>query len=311
MSRPQPATRDRRAASAAERRHSPHATGDHHSVRAIRDRRKVPYAIIGVLFALIFIVPLLWSILRAFQPHEVILGTPGLGEMFDLTWENFSFFLSSDGTMLRPVINSIIVSLSTAALTAVVATLAGYGFSKFLFRGSRLAFSLILLSMMVPFQAILTPLYLLMNSVGLTDSLLGLVLFSTNFALPFGIFLMKNTFDTVPQALEDSAIIDGAGTVRMLVSVLRPMILPGIASSALYAFLTSWTEFLGALTFLTTERYFTLPIALLNIQVGTYGEVDFGQLVAGSVIAMIPCVILFLCLQRFYVQGLAAGAVKG
>ncbi|WP_226832429.1 carbohydrate ABC transporter permease [Brachybacterium sp. FME24] len=276
-----------------------------------KDRRAVPYVILGVLFALIFTIPLLWSILRAFQPHEVILGTPSFPEMFDLTWKNFSFFLSSDGTMLRPVLNSIIVSLSTAALTALVATVAGYGFSKFRFRGSRLAFSLILLSMMVPFQAILTPLYLLMNSVGLTDSLIGLILFYTNFALPFGIFLMKNTFDTVPQALEDSAVIDGAGTVRMLVNVLRPMIVPGIASAALYAFLTSWTEFLGALTFLTTEKYFTLPIALLNIQVGTYGEVDFGQLVAGSVIAMIPCVILYVCLQRFYVQGLASGAVKG
>lgn len=278
---------------------------------AVKDRRAVPYAVLGVLFALIFSLPLLWSILRAFQPNETILGTPSLPELFDLTGQNFSVFFSSDAVMLRPVLNSIAVSLSTAVLTALVATLAGYGFSTFRFRGSRLAFSLILLSMMVPFQAILTPLYLLMNSVGLTDSLIGLVLFSTNFALPFGIFLMKNTFDTVPQALEDSAIIDGAGTVRMLVEVLRPMIIPGIASSALYAFLTSWTEFLGALTLLTTEKYFTLPIALLNIQVGTYGEVDFGQLVAGSVIAMIPCVILYVSLQRFYVQGLAAGAVKG
>ncbi|MFC7375066.1 carbohydrate ABC transporter permease [Brachybacterium sp. GCM10030267] len=271
----------------------------------------MPYIVLGTLFALIFTVPLAWSILRAFQPNDVILGTPGLGEMFDLTGENFAIFLSGEATMWRPVVNSIVVSLSTAALTAVVATLGGYGFSKFRFRGARLAFSLILLSMMVPFQAILTPLYLLMNSVGLTDSRFGLILFSTNFALPFGIFVMKNTFDTVPQALEDSAIVDGAGTGRMLVSVLRPMILPGMASAALYAFLTSWTEFLGALTLLTTERYFTLPVALLNIQVGTYGEVNYGQLVAGAVIAMIPCVILYVSLQRFYVKGLAAGAVKG
>jgi len=276
-----------------------------------RDPRAVPYALIGTIFSLIFLVPLLWSILRAFQPHEVILGTPGLAEMFELTGQNFAIFLSSEGTMWRPVVNSIIVCLSTAALTAVVATLAGYGFSKFRFRGSRLAFSLILLSMMVPFQAILTPLYLQMNAVGLTDSRLGLILFYTNFALPFGVFLMKNTFDTVPQAMEDSALVDGVGTARMLVSVLRPMLLPGVASAALYAFLTSWTEFLGALTFLTTERYFTLPIALLNIQVGAYGEVDFGQLVAGAVIAMIPCVVLYVSLQKFYVKGLAAGAVKG
>lgn len=276
-----------------------------------KDPRAVPYGIIGTIFALIFLVPLLWSILRAFQPHEVILGTPGLAEMFELTGQNFAIFLSSEGTMWRPVVNSIIVCLSTAALTAVIATLAGYGFSKFRFRGARLAFSLILLSMMVPFQAILTPLYLQMNAVGLTDSRLGLILFYTNFALPFGIFLMKNTFDTVPQSLEDSALVDGAGTLRMLVSVLRPLLLPGVASAALYAFLTSWTEFLGALTFLTTEKYFTLPIALLNIQVGTYGEVDFGQLVAGAVIAMIPCVVLYVSLQKFYVKGLAAGAVKG
>lgn len=276
-----------------------------------RDPRAVPYALIGTIFSLIFLVPLLWSIQRAFQPHEVILGTPGLAEMFELTGQNFAIFLSSEGTMWRPVVNSIIVCLSTAALTAVVATLAGYGFSKFRFRGSRLAFSLILLSMMVPFQAILTPLYLQMNAVGLTDSRLGLILFYTNFALPFGVFLMKNTFDTVPQAMEDSALVDGVGTTRMLVSVLRPMLLPGVASAALYAFLTSWTEFLGALTFLTTERYFTLPIALLNIQVGAYGEVDFGQLVAGAVIAMIPCVVLYVSLQKFYVKGLAAGAVKG
>lgn len=279
--------------------------------RPTRDPRSVPYAIIGTVFAVIFLVPLLWSILRAFQPHEVILGTPGLAEMFELTGQNFAIFLSSEGTMWRPVVNSIIVCLSTAALTAVIATLAGYGFSKFRFRGARLAFSLILLSMMVPFQAILTPLYLQMNAVGLTDSRLGLILFYTNFALPFGIFLMKNTFDTVPQSLEDSALVDGAGTLRMLVSVLRPLLLPGVASAALYAFLTSWTEFLGALTFLTTEKYFTLPIALLNIQVGTYGEVDFGQLVAGAVIAMIPCVVLYVSLQKFYVKGLAAGAVKG
>src|SRR5690625_839747 len=276
-----------------------------------RDPRAVPYALIGTIFSLIFLVPLLWSILRAFQPHEVILRTPRLAEMFELTGQNFAIFLSSEGTMWRPVVNSIIVCLSTAALTAVVATLAGYGFSKFRFRGSRLAFSLILLSMMVPFQAILTPLYLQMNAVGLTDSRLGLILFYTNFALPFGVFLMKNTFDTVPQAMEDSALVDGVGTARMLVSVLRPMLLPGVASAALYAFLTSWTEFLGALTFLTTERYFTLPIALLNIQVGAYGEVDFGQLVAGAVIAMIPCVVLYVSLQKFYVKGLAAGAVKG
>jgi multiple sugar transport system permease protein len=97
----------------------------------------------------------------------------------------------------------------------------------------------------------------------------------------------------------------------MLGSVLRPLIMPGAATEALYAFLAAWTEFLGALTFLTKDELYTLPVALVNVQAGAYGEINFGSLVAGAVIAMIPCVILYVGLQRFYVTGLASGAVKG
>ena len=122
---------------------------------------------------------------------------------------------------------------------------------------------------------------------------------------------MRNAFETVPSELEESALVDGAGTIRMLVSVLRPLVVPGIATTALYAFLASWTEFLGALTFLTDSRLFTLPVALVNLQQGTYGTVDFGLLAAGSITAAIPCVLLYVALQRYYVSGLASGSVKG
>ena len=99
--------------------------------------------------------------------------------------------------------------------------------------------------------------------------------------------------------------------MRTLVSVLRPLVLPGIATTVLYAFLTSWTEFLGALTFLTREDLYTLPVALVNVQQGAYGTLDYGYLIAGAVISMVPCIVLYVALQRFYVQGLASGAVKG
>lgn len=122
---------------------------------------------------------------------------------------------------------------------------------------------------------------------------------------------MRNAFSSVPRDLEDSAHVDGTGTLRLITSVLRPLILPGAATVALYAFLASWTEFLGALTFLTQQQLYTLPVALVNLQSGAYGEVNFGFLVAGAVVAMIPCVILYIALQRFYVSGLASGAVKG
>jgi multiple sugar transport system permease protein len=208
-------------------------------------------------------------------------------------------------------VNSLIVSISTAVLTAVIATLAGYGFSKFRFRGSTVIFGLLLVTMMVPFQAILTPLYLQLNAMHLTNSLVGLVLFYITVNLPFGVFVMRNAFDSIPDELEDSAHVDGAGRTRMIVSVLRPLLMPGAATAALYAFLASWTEFLGALTFLTKDSLYTLPVALLNLQTGTYGQINYGTLVAGSVIAMIPCIALYIGLQKFYVAGLSSGALKG
>lgn len=290
------------ATTTAPRTEKPRKPGERASTAA--------YVIAGVLFAVIFLVPLLWAVLRAFQTNDAILSATA-SPFRDLTLKNFSEILSPSGTLWRSLINSLIVSISTGILTAIVATLAGYGFSKFHFRGHSVAFGFVLLAMMVPFQALLTPLYLEMNALHLTDSLIGLILFYATFNLPFGIFVMKNSFDTIPSALEDSALVDGAGTLRMLTSVLRPMIMPGVASAGLYAFLAAWTEFLGALTFITDQNKYTLPIALLNLQVGAYGQVDFGLLVAGAVVSMVPCVVLYMALQRYYVQGLAAGSVKG
>jgi hypothetical protein len=115
----------------------------------------------------------------------------------------------------------------------------------------------------------------------------------------------------VPRELVDAAKVDGASVLRTLVSVFRPLIMPGIATAALYAFLFSWTEILGALSFLTNDSLFTLPVALSNVETGTYGAVNYGLLLAGAVIAMIPCIIVYVALQRFYVRGPVSGALKG
>ncbi len=273
-------------------------------------RSTVVYVLAGILAVVVFVGPLVWAVLRSFQPAAVITAPPSWDVLTELSWNNYDGLINDVG-INRYVVNSLIVSLATAVLTAVVSTLAGYGFARFRFRGSGLAFSLILVTIMVPFQAILTPLFLELNMLRLTDSLLGLILFYTTFNLPFGVFVMRNSFAQVPIELEDSAHVDGASPMRTLVSVLRPLVLPGIATTVLYAFLTSWTEFLGALTFLTRENLYTLPVALVNVQQGAYGTLDYGYLIAGAVISMIPCVVLYVALQRYYVQGLASGAVKG
>jgi multiple sugar transport system permease protein len=299
-------TVERPAAPARARRSAPGGRGG----RGDSSTKLTLYVLAAVLAVVVFVVPLVWAVLRAFQPNDVITAPAGLSALSKLTPGNFQG-LASEGHILRAVGNSLIVAVSTSILTTILATAAGYGFGRFSFRGSGLTFGLILLTLMIPFQAILTPLFLELNAMGLTNSRLGLVLFYSTVNLPFGVFVMRTAFAAVPVALEEAARVDGAGTMRTFMHVLRPLVVPGMATTALYAFLAAWTEFLGALTFLTSERLYTLPVSLVNLQLGGYGQVNYGFLAAGAVIAMVPCVVLFVALQRYYVEGISAGGVKG
>jgi multiple sugar transport system permease protein len=265
----------------------------------------------GVAISAVFVGPLLWEVLRSFQPESVVTQAPSASTFGHLTFANYRALLSGQDDILRNVINSLIVAVLTALLTAVVSLLAGYGFAMFRFRGSGLVFGLVLLGFMIPFQAVLIPLFLELHSLHLLNSLLGLALFYTTFNLPIGVYVMRNSFLQVPREIGDAAMVDGASAMKALVSVFRPLVMPGIATAALYAFLFSWTEFLGAVSFLTNDSLFTLPVALSNVETGTYGAVNYGLLLAGAVIAMIPCVVVYVSLQRFYVRGLVSGALKG
>jgi multiple sugar transport system permease protein len=271
----------------------------------------VLYVTAGVLVTVVLLVHLVWAVVRSLEPTSLITASPSWSDFGHLTFANYHDLFSGKIGLWHNVVNSLVVASGTAVLTATLTTLAGYGFAKFRFRGSGLAFAMIILTLMVPFQAVLTPLFLELNAVHLTDSRTGLVLFYTTFNLPFGTFVMRNTFEAVPSELEDSAFVDGCGPMKCLALVLRPLVLPGVATTVLYSFLFSWTEFLGALTFLTRSDLFTLPVTLLNIQTGSYGTLNYGYLIAGSVIAMVPCVVLFVGLQRYYIRGLTSGAVKG
>ena len=244
------------------------------------------------------------------MPSNLVTQAPPGADFSHLTTANYSGLISTND-LLHNALNSLYVAVGTGLLTALVATLAGYGFARFRFRGSGFVLALVLVTLMIPFQALLTPLFLEMHSMGLTNSLVGLALFYTTFNLPFGVFVMRNTFLQIPWELSEAAAVDGASPARTLVSVLRPLILPGIATTVLYAFLFSWTEFVGALTFITSNNLYTLPLALLNMEYGSVGQVNFGYLEAGAVIAMIPCVLLYIGLQRFYIRGLMSGVVKG
>ena len=268
------------------------------------------YLTVGTLASLVFLLPLAWAVARSFMPDSLVTQAPSAQDFRHLTAGNYSGLIQAND-ILHYALNSLLVACGTALLTAVIATMAGYGFARFRFPGSGIVFALVLVTMMIPFQALLTPLFLEMHTLGLTNNLAGLALFYTTFNLPFGVFVMRNTFLQIPWELSEAAAVDGASPSRTLISVLRPLVVPGIATTVLYAFLLSWTEFVGALTFITSNNLYTLPLALLNLEYGSVGQVNFGYLEAGAVIAMIPCVVLYLGLQRFYIRGLMAGVVKG
>ena len=171
-------------------------------------------------------MPLAWAIFRSFTPDSLVTQAPSAKDFSHLTTANYSGLISGD--ILHYVGNSLAVAIGTALLTAVIATMAGYGFARFRFPGSGVVFALVLVTMMIPFQALLIPLFLEMHSFGLTNNLTGLALFYTTFNLPFGVFVMRNTFLQVPWELSEQAAVDGASATRTLISVLRPLVVPGI-----------------------------------------------------------------------------------
>lgn len=284
--------------------------------RSIRRRPLIrPYRILyhvtALLVAFLFIAPIAIVVLASFRtPAES--GQPPLPPwpMEGASIDSYVRLDSFGTSLLHYTGNSLYVALGTTILTVLVSVLAGYGFSRFRFPLKPMIFVLILATIMVPFQSILTPLFLLLASLGLQNTLFGLVLIYTTLQLPFSVFMMRNAFDAVPKEIEEAARIDGVRDLRMLVHVMGPLVLPGIVTVGLFAFLNAWNEFLAALVLLTDQSKFTLPVLMTSVRSGRFGSVDWGAVQAGVAVMMIPCLILFLILQRHYIRGLTAGAVK-
>jgi multiple sugar transport system permease protein len=164
---------------------------------------------------------------------------------------------------------------------------------------------------MVPYATLLIPLYVLLNSIGLQNSLVGLALVLTMFQLPFATFMMRISFEAVPRELAESAYVDGCGTFTALLRILVPAVKPGLITVGLFAFLAAWNDFIAPLILINDSDKVPLPLAVANIRGQVMGVVDYGATEAGVVILALPCVVLFLILQRHYVRGFMSGALKG
>jgi len=207
-------------------------------------------------------------------------------------------------------LNSLLVSLGTVVSTIVVSVLAGYGFARFKFPFKTMLFVLIIATLMIPFQSILTPLFIILARLGLNNSLLGLMLVYVTLQLPFSVFMMRNAFESVPREIEEAARIDGATDFVLLTRIMLPLVMPGIATVGIFAFLNAWNEFLAALILLSDNNKYTLPVLMTAVRAGRLGAINWGAVQAGVMVMTIPCLIVFLLLQRYYMRGLTAGAVK-
>jgi multiple sugar transport system permease protein len=266
---------------------------------------RTPYWVLTGGLALLFLFPLLWTGVASVSPQGGTNQTDGWG------FGNYRTLLEYQAGIGAYLANSAFVSVLTVLLTLAVSLLGGYAFARFRFPGKDLLFLLTLAILMVPYATLLIPLYVLLNRVGLQNSLVGVALVLTMFQLPFSTFMMRISFEAVPRELDEAALVDGCSPFGTLWRVLLPAVRPGLITVGLFAFLTAWNDFIAPLILINDSDRFTLPLAIANLRSQVQGVVDYGATEAGVVVLALPCVVLFLLLQRHYVRGFMSGALKG
>ncbi len=258
-----------------------------------------------VLFALF---PLFWLLKVSLTPNDLLYSEGVRMWPSRVSFDHFSFVIAhSDFPQFFR--NSLIVAGSTAVVVTAVASLSGYALSRFSFRAKYWIVALMLLTQMFPLVMLVAPIFRLLSPLGLTNSLTGLIIVYSAFNVPFATFLMQSFFDGIPRDLEEAAKIDGATQFMAFRQIILPLTLPGIAATVGFVFTAAWSELLFALMLISGNEAATFPVGLLSF-VSKF-SVDFGQMMAAGVLALIPACIFFFFIQRYLVQGLTAGAVKG
>ena len=272
------------------------------------DRYKVATYVVYLLGLAFFIFPVLWAISMSVRPREEVISVPLKVIPSQFTLEVYRDVLANSD-ILRWVWNSLKIALLEVAGILFLVTPAAYAFSRFQFRGKRGVLLGILLFQMISPVVIVIPLYNMMAQFGLLNTHIGLIALYIGLQVPFSIWLLKSYFDTIPKELDQSARIDGCNRLQTLWHVLLPSVMPGIAVVSIFNFVFSWAEFVMAFTILNDSKLFTIAMGVYSFQ-GQYST-DYRAIAAASVIAMIPLLVMFLALQRYFVSGLTEGAVKG
>jgi multiple sugar transport system permease protein len=277
----------------------------------VSGRRGYLVGAICVAICTVMLMPLVMSVLASVKPTAEAAAAPPSYLPHGISLDSYERLWSYQQGLPTYLWNSLGTALLTIAFTLLLTVPAAYALARFPIPGKEVIFVVLLLALIVPYQAMLTPMFLMFADIGLTNSLFGLAILHTAIQLPFSLYILRNSFSAVPRELAEAAIVDGASSAQALVRIFLPSTVPAIVTVALFAFVMSWNEFLGALVMMSKGSKFTLPLILAAARTETsLGGTDWGMLQAGITISIVPCVLVYLLLQRYYVSGLMSGATK-
>ena len=269
--------------------------------------KTIVYALL-ILMSIFCLIPYFWAVVTSLKTEENIFTAVPQFVPHPLTFTHY-IVLWGTHDFLRVAFNSVIVATGTTAMCILIGTFAGYALARLKFPGSHKMLIVILCTQLVPGALIIVPLYLIIARLGLLDTHFALIFTYLSFSLAFSTYMLRGYFRTIPEHLEDAAMIDGCSRLSAVFKVIIPLSAPGVAAVAIYTFILVWDEFMFANIMTDTTFARTLPV-VLNMQIGEYAT-QWGLLMASSVVLATPVVILFIFLQRWFVQGLTAGAIKG
>lgn len=273
-------------------------------------RRVLKYFALGVIIALaiILLMPIVWMILGSFKIQRVALAYPPEFIPKNPVLDNWARLLI-DRPSLRWLINSFIAAGGIAFFGVITSTCAGYAFGKKQFPGRTVLFWIILMTMMLPRQIYLIPLFVLMKNLDWFNSYQGMI--APYLVYPFGIFLMRQFMQSIPDELLEAGKMDGASELQLFWSIVLPLSRPAIGAIAIFAFMAGWNDYLWQLVIATDEQWLTLPVGVAKLTASGVGSIDIGVGMAGATFAFIPMLLIFLMFQKYFIKGITVGALKG
>ena len=261
-----------------------------------------------IVLSLIAVFPLVWVLLCSVKSSGELTSNPTRFFPKHFTLENFTHVIQDLG-FAKNIGNSLIIAIITTGIAIVISSMAAYGIVRFFPKLGSIMSKVLVATYMFPPILLAIPYSMVMAKLGLVNTRIGLIIVYLSFSVPYAVWMLVGFFKTVPLGIEEAAKVDGANKFQTFIQIVLPLVMPGIVATAIYTFINAWNEFMFGYIFISTDQYRTLTPAIMLFK--GVNTVDWGGLMAGSVVAVIPVTLIFLFLQRYFLAGLMSGSVKG